>query len=190
MLDPMNLLGPLDGFYHELGLSLPLAERVMPEAMPQPYRKLLVHERDMTSTLERFHNAKTYLELIHRKVDVRSISRMVTLTPEGGTPVEFGAIVIYLTQLPDAAREAVLECRIPLGAILKEHRVHFMSCPQAFLRVQPDQFMRDSLRIDAADGLYGRRNNLLLPDHSPLADILEILPPASVDPLKGEITGR
>src|ERR1044071_6224862 len=129
MLHPMNLLGPLEGFYKELDLELPEARRVIPAEIPQPYRKLLVHERDMTSTLERFHNAKTYLELIHRKVDVRSISRMVTLTPEDGKPVEFGAIVIYLTRLPDAAREAVLECRIPLGAILKQHRVQFMSCP-------------------------------------------------------------
>ena len=178
MLHPMNLLGPLEGFYKELDLELPEARRVIPAEIPQPYGQLLVHERDMTSTLERFHNAKPYLQLLRREVSSTSISRLVTLMPVGGKPVEFGAIVIYLERLSQAAREAILTCRIPLGAILAQHKVEYLSCPQAFLTVRPDAFILESLHLEAADRLYGRRNNLLFPDHSPLADILEILPPA------------
>ena len=34
--------------------------------MPEPYRSLLVHERDMTSTLGQFHGGDIGLKVLHR----------------------------------------------------------------------------------------------------------------------------
>ena len=175
---PLNLLRPLDLFYAKLGLPLPDVERVLGSAIPQPYKRLLVHERDMTSTLERFHKSKIHLRLLERSADSHSISRLVALVlDDSEKPVEFGAIIIHLQHLPEGVRESILECQTPLGAILGKFHVRFMSCPQAFVRVESDRFMNEALGLTESQPLYGRRNNLLLPNHAILADILEILPP-------------
>ena len=52
---------PLDEFYARTGLILPKIERLRGEQVPEPYRKLLVHEHDMTPTLESFHGADIHL---------------------------------------------------------------------------------------------------------------------------------
>ena len=36
------------------GLPLPVMEQIQADEMPEPYRSLLVHDSDMTSTLEEF----------------------------------------------------------------------------------------------------------------------------------------
>jgi hypothetical protein len=43
---------PLDEFYARSGLPLPRIERTSGEEVPEPYRSLLVHQNDMTPTLE------------------------------------------------------------------------------------------------------------------------------------------
>ena len=58
---------PLDEFYARSGLNLPPLDQIDGEAMPEPYKSLLVHERDMTSTLESFHKAGIHLRLVSRR---------------------------------------------------------------------------------------------------------------------------
>ena len=45
-------LHPLDIAYTRAGLEPPTATAIAADAIPQPYRSLLVHQRDMTLTLE------------------------------------------------------------------------------------------------------------------------------------------
>ena len=51
---------PLDDFYAQAGLPLPRITAIPGEAMPEPYRTLLVHQNDMTSTLEKFHKSTVH----------------------------------------------------------------------------------------------------------------------------------
>ena len=44
---------PLDEFYALAGRTLPAIEQVPGESVPEPYRQLLVHQDDMTPTLEK-----------------------------------------------------------------------------------------------------------------------------------------
>lgn len=174
----LNLAYPLDTFYLPAGRPLPQFERVAGTDVPQPYHHLLVGEHDMTPTLEEFHGGRIGIEVIERIVHGDDYSRLVVLLLPDGTPVEFGAIVIYLDRLPEAGRAEVLEGRTPLGTVLAHFSVVHASCPQAFVRVQPDSLMSRVLRLADDRPLYGRRNVLLTADHRVLADILEILPPA------------
>ena len=48
--DP-KLLYPLNEFYEQAELPLPPAIRVEGRDVPEPYKSLLVHERDMTPTI-------------------------------------------------------------------------------------------------------------------------------------------
>ena len=93
-------------------------------------------------------------------------------------PVEFGAIKIYLNRFKPEARRHVLDERRPLGRIMQECGVKHSSRPRAFLRLASDRFINEALRLTGANVLYGRRNTLLDPQERPLAEIVEILPPA------------
>lgn len=175
-----GLLYPLDEFYRRAGLVVPYACEVPGAEVPEPYRTLLVHDRDMTPTLEAYHAERIHLRTIGRREDGESLSRLVVLTTNGsGRPVEFGAIVIHLEQFPAAAREVILGCRVPLGTVLAEFGIEHYSRPSAFLRVNSDPLINGSLDTTGSDALYGRCNVLRKPDGQALADVIEILPPVT-----------
>ena len=53
---------PLSEFYARTSLALPRMEVIPGDAVPEPYRTLLVHEADMTSTLEQFHGGDIFIQ--------------------------------------------------------------------------------------------------------------------------------
>ena len=169
---------PLDEFYARSGLTLPPLDQIDGEAVPEPYKSLLVHERDMTSTLETFHKGGVHLRLVSRQQSGDDYSREVVLALDGSeTPVEFGAIRIHLGRFPEKARAEILQERFPLGHILKDCAIDYVSRPKAFLRIASDKTINGLLNLTGAHLLYGRRNTLLDPAGRSLAEIVEILPP-------------
>lgn len=171
------LLFPLDRFYARENLSIPLAEPLTAQEVPEPYRSLLCGAHDMTPTLEEFHADRIRLEVLKRWEEGEALWRLVVLhLQENGRPVEFGAIVIHLSLFPEEAREQVLEGQCPLGTILATHHLYHTSHPQAFFRIQSHGMIGEALGVPNNDWLYGRRNYLRTQDGTILADILEILP--------------
>lgn len=173
----LNLYCPLD-FLHPQE-ALPWIEALDRDAVPQPYRQLLVHLNDMTPTLAAFHGQAIGLRVLRRQVRGSVLFREVILLA-GEAPVEFGAIAIHLDAFSPEARADIEEGHLPLGTILAKHSVVHVSCPQAFLKIEANAF------VDAVFGLalepavlYGRRNILATPEGALLADILEILPHAA-----------
>jgi chorismate-pyruvate lyase len=163
---------PLDEFYARSGLRLPPLEVVDGGAIAEPARSLLLHERDMTSTLEAFHGAGIHLRPISRERRGDDYFREVVLVlDETEQPVEFGAICIHLARFPEPARQAILAERFPLGRLL--------SRPKAFLRLASDATINGLLGLTGAHLLFGRRNSLFDPSGKSLAEIVEILPPVS-----------
>lgn len=173
---------PLDDFYAQQGMTLPPIEAIPGEEVPQPYRSLLVHDDDMTPTLEHFHGGQLHVTVMRRQQRNDYYFREVVLSRDtDNAPVEFGAIKIMLKLFPSAARHAILSERLPLGRILAEHRIRHTSKPKAFLRVESDDFINSALQLTGKHTLYGRRNTLWNPDLKPLAEIVEILPPEPRD---------
>lgn len=169
---------PLDEFYARSGLILPPMNHIEGEAVPEPYRGLLVHERDMTSTLENFHGSGIHLRLVSQQQRGEEYFREVVLALDGSeTPVEFGAIKIDLSCFPAEAREQILAAHFPLGRILKDHGLAYQSCPRVFLRVASDKTISRLLGLNGAHVLFGRRNTLRTPEGRSMAQIVEILPP-------------
>lgn len=170
---------PLDEFYALGNRDLPVIEPVPGDAVPEPYRRLLVHLHDMTPTLEEFHGDRIHLNVISRQHRGDFYFREVVLfTDRTKTPVEFGAIKINLALFPAAARRLILEEQEPLGTILNESKIAHTSCPKAFLRLQSDAFINGALKLRGRHTLFGRRNTLFDPQQHALAEIVEILPPA------------
>ncbi len=172
-------LGPLQALYDHIGAALPEICFIPGAEVPEPYAALLVHQRDMTPTLEAWHGETIRIEPLDRFVTGGSLCRMVVLILTGsGSPVEFGAIRIQLEAYPTAAREEILGCSIPLGTILRRHAIPHTSHPSAFFRLHADSTIAAALGVRAGTLLFGRCNALTNPDAGLLADVVEILPPS------------
>jgi chorismate-pyruvate lyase len=180
----VDLLYPLNEFYELAGLALPDAVRLKGRAMPAPFRHLLVHDRDMTPTLEAAYDRKMNLHVLKYSFRDEIFSREIVLVPEGSdVPVVFGAIKIYLDEFPTEAREMVLERKLPLGTILELQGIKHFSRPDGFFEVASDAFIEKALGIEGPARLYGRRNMLGNGVGRKLAQVVEIVPPTHPIPL-------
>jgi chorismate-pyruvate lyase len=172
-----NFLYPLSEFLACAPLESVTLLETGEAVMPEPYRALLVHDRDMTSTLERFHQEPIVLRSVASKQRGRSLFRQVVLLGmRSGAPLEFGAIRIDLAGFSSLAQEEILEARKPLGAILADHAVAYESRPQCFFSLRSDPCMEELLELESLHRLYGRQNVLWGPGGQPLAEVVEILP--------------
>lgn len=173
------LIHPLDAFYARNGVPLPPLDSVDGESIPEPARGLLVHDRDMTSTLENHYGRRVVLRLIGRVAKGDDYFREVILELDGtGQPVEFGAIHIHLARFTPGVRALILAEKLPLGRILNDNSIPYLSQPKAYLRLASDRTIDRLLKLRGAHILYGRRNTLSNPAGEPLAEIVEILPPS------------
>lgn len=169
---------PLGSFYERSGLALPRFEVVPGEAIPEPYRGLLVHDRDMTPTLEGHYGGDIHIEVLGRERQGGVYFREVILRLDAdGRAVEFGANRIELERLPALVRRLVLEEQLPLGHLLKAHEVPHWGRPSAFFRVESDALMNRAFGLAGVRTLYGRRNTLRDPDGRTMSEVVEILPP-------------
>jgi len=171
---------PLDEFYAQAGLSLPLVDLVRGDEVPEPYRSLLVHARDMTPTLENAYGGNIQLRVLQSGLAGQVLSREVVLAPEGSTkPVAFGVIKINLEYLPDAVRRLVLEGKRPLGAVLRGETIEHASHPDRYIRVAADPLILRALDLNSPCVLWGRRNVITDAAERTLAHVVEILPPSN-----------
>jgi len=172
-------LYPLEEFYALRGKTAPSIERIEPEEIPQPQRTLLAHQTDMTSTLENFYGQRLHVEVLARHSVENEYCREVALRLEqSGRCVEFGAIKIMLDLFSTEVRQEILREKKPLGRILVDSGVDFTSRPHLYLCITSDDFINRALGLSGPQVLYGRRNTLTDPWSRPLAEIVEILPPA------------
>ncbi len=173
-----DALYPLSHFFRLSGQVLPPFELIKSDAMPGPYRALLVHHGDMTSRLEKFHGAAMKLRVLHSEEEGDTYRREVLLcAQDSGLPVEYGAIAIDLAEFAEPLRSLILEGRQPLGGLLNRHAVRYRSEPRAFLKLAPDSAMDAHFELEGAHTLYGRCNVLLGERDQVLARIVEVLRP-------------
>jgi chorismate-pyruvate lyase len=174
----VDLLYPLSLFCGNAGHPLPTCETIEGEAVPEPYRGLLVHRGDMTSRLETFHRGSIVLEVLHREHTADAYRREVVLQIDSsGLPVEYGAIEICLDAFPAEVRKLIVEAHLPLGGLMNRYHVKYRSEPRAFIQLGPDQFMRRIFKTPTAQTFFGRSNVLLGAEDEILARIVEVLRP-------------
>jgi chorismate-pyruvate lyase len=172
-----DILYPLSFMRRARGLPKLNYEQVEALDLPEPYQSLLVHEGDMTSRLENYHESEQRVKAIRSSNNGKKYFREVLLESiENGQPTEYGAIEIQLDSLPDDVKEKVLEARQPLGGILNENRISYTSSPRGYLKVIPDGPIVEAFSEVEADYLYGRSNQIIGFNQEVIARIVEILP--------------
>ncbi len=145
--------------------------------MPRPYRDLLVHKKDMTSTLADFHGSGIGLEVLKEANEGSGYVREVVLFAEStGKPVEYGAIRIQLDHFRPEARSAIVEGKEPLGSILNRMQYTYVSRPKGFFSIQAPLVCQKRFGCSEDSILYGRYNQLVNGEENELASIIEILP--------------
>ncbi len=151
-----------------------------PDEVPDPFRGLLVHEGDMTSTLERHHGEQMILEVLaDGQADGYYFREVILRGAETGRAAEFGLIEIEVSQFPEDLREAILSGRKPLGGIMNESGMTYESQPLGYFSVARRKLPSKLSRLGNGDTFYGRYNQLRRSDGGCLARILEIIPRSS-----------
>jgi len=173
----MPIAYPLDEFYARARRPLPSIRQVPRLEVPEPYRRLLCHDADMTPTLENFHNATIHLRVLNsQQRDEAYYREVLLLLDKSNKAVEFGAIKINLNLFSHGAKRAILDENLPLGHVMADFHIRHTSRPKGFFKVVCDEFIAAALGEKIGAELYGRRNTLFDPHHQPLAEIVEILP--------------
>lgn len=133
------------------------------EEVAKPYRRLLCHAHDMTSTLANHHGGVVNLSVLDESRDDGRYYREVELSVTGKV-VEYGLIEVWLENFPEEVSERILAGKEPLGAILNESGLVYQSEPEGFFKAVDSNFA------------FGRYNRLLDSKRRILARIIEILP--------------
>lgn len=172
-----SLLWPLNLFCTVHSRVLPQITPLFGQQMPEPYKQLLVHKQNMTSTLEAFHASTIHIERLNVMPGEQETSREVVLRLDtNDKPVEYGASRIFIRSLPPKALELIDEGKIPLGTLLRMCDCKHTVEPSGFFRLRATPFFDNVFRDLDGSPLYGRRNTLVALDGKPIAEVCEILP--------------
>lgn len=175
----LNLFYPMNEFYKQAGAPLPQVVQVAPNDVPEPYRSLLVHDRDMTPTLAEAYQRTMQLRVLNRILRDDVYAREIILRIEGnGRAVVYAAIKIYLDRFPAEARRLILENKQPFGTILSGQGIVHSSRPEAYIQIVADDVINHALGLTGRAVLYGRRSALWNASQVPLAQVFEIVPPS------------
>lgn len=173
-----DISDPLDDFYQAIGATMPRLKQIEARDLPQPYRRLLEHDCDMTPTLEAHYQSTLTLKVINKRIPNHYLIRQVALLREdNGEAVAYGAIRILLDGFDEPTRRLILDCRKPLGTILALQHTPHSSRPAAFFTVTPDDVIAEALQLVGRPALFGRHNTLFNTDNKPFAEVVEILRP-------------
>ena len=165
-----------EAFYRQR-VGRPQLRPLSAAAIPQPYRSLLVHNSDMTSTLKHYHQDKLSLRVLHLEVSPSELRREVLLCRcADGKPVEYGVIRIMLPAFAPPASEAILKGVVPLGQILDTFGIQYLSRPNEYFMINDDEYLRRRLDDRSTAERFGRVNTLSRPAGGKLAEVVEILP--------------
>ncbi len=171
-----GILYPLDALYAWAGIASPMVKRTTAGRIPSPYNSLLVHENEMTATLERHFGGRVTVRVLASFSRGRSYFRRVLLALEStGRPVSMGAVRLRLDVFNPRIRARILGEKVPLGRIFSEAGIAYGSRPTAFLEVIPNAEMMGVFWMPEPRTMYGRRTQVTVAGEK-IGDIVEILP--------------
>jgi chorismate-pyruvate lyase len=167
---------PLDVSYQQAGIDPPQLVSVTEAQIPEPYRTLLVHEGEMTRTLEEHVGGRVGVRVLSTRARASHYVRRVLLVEEAsGRPVAMGAVRLALQALPPAVRNEVIRGRVPLGRLIRSAGIDFLSRPTGYLAVTPNAELMGLFWMKAPDRLFGRTTDVFVRARK-IGEIVEILP--------------
>lgn len=159
------------------GLGLPAPEEIEPTAMPALARQLLDHDQHMTEVMSRHYGGQVVVHVQRRQRRGEDYWRQIVLRIAGRPAIVQGGLVrVHLPGLAEAVVAGLLEERVPLGYLLRDHQVLRRIELRHLVQFAPSAKLHEWLggRDDAP--AFGRLATLIC-DGQPVIELAEILPP-------------
>ena len=174
---PSPHLPDLVGLFYDRPEELGKFEPISPAEVPQPYRRLLAHNKHMTETVEQFHGSKVDVKVLARRRDGDFYSRKILLTRQSdGRVVQFGIPRLNTAYLDEEVRREIESEQKPLGRVLIDHNVLREVQFDALWRVQPGPDLCRMFELEKPQTVYGR-TALIYCNGEPAIELLEIVTP-------------
>ena len=160
----------------------PTATIIPADELPQPYRRLLVHNHHMTVTVEAHYGDAVDVQVLACLQKGNEYARKILLgLHKGGKPVQFGLVRIDLGVCPEDVRNEILEGKTPLGRVLIQRDMLRRIEPTAYLKVKLGPTMAAWLGTTSGTETFGRLGVIYTGDQ-PAVEVLEILAPVLLYP--------
>jgi hypothetical protein len=153
------------------------AEHVPSATLPEPYRRMLVHNHHMTVTMESYHGSPVQVRILDRRLDGDFYNRKIILLKSNSeTVVQFGLVRFDLSYVTQGVRDEILAGEKPLGRVLIDHNVLRHIDPAAMLRIVAGPGLARYLQMPTGGVTYGRLATIFCNRHAAV-DLLEITAP-------------
>jgi chorismate-pyruvate lyase len=179
MKQPIPDLKTLVGLFYADASELAGFQEVEADEVPEPFRRLLVHQEHMTVTVEAFHGCPVDVQAMQVKETGKHYCRTSLLRRQSdGRVVQFGIVRLDKTTLPQAAQREIEGRGKPLGRVLIEHNVLREVELSRLWKVAPGPELRKFFgwTADSKHLCYGR-TALIYCNGEPAVELLEIVTP-------------
>ena len=169
-----------DSSVHQFGSPLDRFTIVNPNQIPEPFRRLLCHETNMTPTLQRFYERELKLKVIRSewKEEKNVLTRMICLH-ESELHVELALIRIYLHCFEERLAAELMSGRVPFAIAVHMAGITQISSPKCFYTVASQRINNFLNEINGSNHeglLYGRYNVISDNQGRMLSEVIEIMP--------------
>ena len=172
----MLTLESLDSLFPDGRFRLAV-EPVAADAVPEPYRGLLVHTQHMTVTVEAYFHDAVDVEVHEVAQRGQEYARKITLRLRAGRKVvQYGVIAVNLDALDSSVAADIVAGKTPLGRVLIDHDVLRVVEPVQFFRVALPDDLAEVMGVPVGSVTYGRLG-VITADGHPAVRVAEILTP-------------
>ena len=152
-----------------------LRSRPVPGAhVPEPFRRLLVHEAHMTTTLNAYYGGAVGLEVLESREHGDLYDRRILLRVPDGRVVEYGIARLRLDLIATSIRNEILARQRPLGDILISYDVLRRIEPQWFFEIHLGAACLKHFDVGVEGGAFGRVGRIHC-DGEPAIELLEVV---------------
>ncbi|MEK6247376.1 MAG: hypothetical protein N2C12_04305 [Planctomycetales bacterium] len=149
---------------------------VPPDQVPEPYRRLLVHQEHMTVAMEACHESLVDVEVLDTNITATHYARKILLRKQtDSSVVQFGIMRVDLTLLSEDVRAEIEKQQRPLGRILVRNNVLRTVHLSQLWKVTPGTDLQKLFNIEANE-IFGRTAAIDL-EEKPAVEVLEIVAP-------------
>lgn len=153
------------------------AEHIPAVLTPEPYKRLLVHDRHMTVTMEEFYGSPVGVNVLDRKLEGNTYSRSILLKrSDNEAVVQFAVMRFDLDMVLPAVRDEILSERTPLGRILINYNVFRFVDLGAIFRITAGPAFARLCGCSVGEVTYGRLATIFCNQH-PAVNLLEAAAP-------------
>ena len=165
----------LDEFYCDPASHGQLGTFAKASDIPEPFNRLLNHNKHMTVTVEAFHGESVSVNVHRHHVRENWYSREITLvTDETKRIVQYGIVRLNISALAPPVWHQIESQDMPLGRVLIEHNVLREVQLCQLWCVQAGPCLAEKMHRVIGQTFYGR-TALIYCDGEPAIELLEIV---------------